>query len=163
MARIISAVEDHALADLPKLAGSPTSKAGAICQAAATVGPIVDAKYLVAFTHTGSSARRLARHRSEIPLLAFTPIPEVRNQLALTWGVETVLVPMVTHTDELVLQVDHALLDLGRCAEGDNVVVVAGAPPGIPGSTNALRVHRMGDAVKGAAPAYVATGEQPVG
>ena len=70
---------------------------------------------------------------------------------------------MVRHTDEMVLQVDQALLELGRCDEGDNVVVVAGAPPGIPGSTNALRVHRMGDAVKGVAPAYVATGEQPGG
>ncbi len=155
MARIITAVEEKALADLPKLAGSPTSKAGAICQAAGTVGPIVDAKYLVAFTQTGSSAQRLARNRSIIPLVAFTPIPEVRNQLSLTWGVEAFLVPMVRHTDELVLQVDHALLDLGRCEEGDNVVVVAGAPPGIPGSTNALRVHRMGDAVNAVAPAYV--------
>jgi len=52
------------------------------------------------------------------------------------------------------MQVDRALLDIGRCVEGDLVVIVAGSPPGIPGSTNALRIHRMGDAINGVAPAY---------
>ena len=89
-----------------------------------------------------------------IPVLAFTPEPSVRSQLAMTWGIETFLGPEVEHTDEMVLQVDKALLDIGRCEEGDLVVIVAGSPPGIPGSTNALRIHRMGDAINGAAPAY---------
>ncbi len=155
MARIITAVEQEALGDLPPLLGAPHSKAGAICRAAAAVGDVIGAKFLVAFTETGSSAQRLARHRSPIPLLAFTPRPAVRSQLSLCWGVETFLVPQVKHTDDLVLQVDTALLEIGRCEVGDHVVVVAGAPPGIPGSTNALRVHRMGDAVGEAAPAYV--------
>jgi pyruvate kinase len=96
----------------------------------------------------------MARYRSEIPLLAFTPRAEVRNQLALTWGVETFLVPAVSHTDEMVLQVDARLLEIGRCTIGDQVVIVAGSPPGIPGSTNAMRVHRIGDAVGGIHPAY---------
>ena len=112
------------------------------------------AKFLVAFTETGGSAHRLARHRSPIPLLAFTPDPSVRSQLAVAWGVETFLVPSVRHTDEMVKQVDAALLDIGRCDVGDAVVIVAGSPPGIPGSTNAMRVHRMGDAVGLMAPAY---------
>ncbi|HEY5031375.1 MAG TPA: pyruvate kinase [Actinomycetes bacterium] len=155
MARIITAVEQEALGDLPPLLVAPHSKAGAICRAAAAVGDVIGAKFLVAFTETGSSAQRLARHRSPIPLLAFTPRPAVRSQLSLCWGVETFLVPQVKHTDDLVLQVDTALLEIGRCEVGDHVVVVAGAPPGIPGSTNALRVHRMGDAVGEAAPAYV--------
>jgi pyruvate kinase len=154
MARIIEAVEEQALGDLPQLVGAPHSKAGAICRAAAAVGDVVGAKFLVAFTETGSSAQRLARHRSPIPLLAFTPRQAVRSQLALCWGVETFLVPQVKHTDDLVLQVDQALLAIARCDIGDNVVIVAGAPPGIPGSTNALRVHRMGDAVGAVAPAY---------
>jgi len=155
MARIIEAVEEQALGDLPALVSVPHSKAGAICRAAAAVGDVVGAKFLVAFTETGSSAQRLARHRSPIPLLAFTPRPAVRSQLALCWGVETFLVPPVKHTDDLVLQVDQALLNIARCDVGDNVVIVAGAPPGIPGSTNALRVHQMGDAVGQVAPAYV--------
>ena len=51
------------------------------------------------------------------------------------------------HTDDMVRQVEAALLDTGRCEKGDVVVVVAGSPPGTPGRTNALRVHRIGDAV----------------
>jgi pyruvate kinase len=154
MARIIEAVEDQALTELPGLKTQPTTKPGAICRAAVGVGEVVHARFLIAFTETGSSAHRLARHRSPIPLLAFTPRPEVRSQLALCWGVETFLVPSVTHTDDMVRLLDSALLDIGRVDVGDDVVIVAGSPPGIPGSTNALRVHRMGDAVGEVAPAY---------
>ncbi len=60
----------------------------------------------------------------------------------------TFLVPRVAHTDDIVRQVDAALRDIGRCTEGDLVVIVAGSPPGTPGRTNALRVHRIGDAVE---------------
>ena len=96
MARIITTVEQGALDHLPALRGRPTSTPGAICESAARVGAIVGAKFLVAFTETGGSAHRLARHRSPIPLLAFTPDPSVRSQLAVAWGVETFLVPSVT-------------------------------------------------------------------
>jgi pyruvate kinase len=61
---------------------------------------------------------------------------------------------MVSHTDEMVAQVDRILIDSHRVAKGDSVIIVAGSPPGIPGSTNAMRVHRVGDAVEGIAPAY---------
>ena len=54
----------------------------------------------------------------------------------------------------MVRQVDEALLEIGRVEEGDLVVIIAGSPPGIPGSTNALRIHRMGDAINEVAPAY---------
>ena len=87
-------------------------------------------------------------------MLAFTPEPIVRSQLALTWGVETFIGDEVDSTDAMVLQVDQALLELGRCKPGDLIIITAGSPPGIPGSTNAVRVHRVGDAVGGAAPAY---------
>jgi pyruvate kinase len=53
----------------------------------------------------------------------------------------------VAHTDDMVRQVEAALLDIGRCDKGDLVVIVAGSPPGTPGRTNALRVHRIGDAI----------------
>ena len=78
----------------------------------------------------------------------------MRSQLSLTWGVETFLTTDVEHTDEMVRQVDEALLEIGRVAEGDQVVIIAGSPPGIPGSTNALRIHRMGDAINEVTPAY---------
>jgi pyruvate kinase len=128
--------------------------ADAITTAAAQVGLTVGAQALVAFTQTGDTARRLARHRSPIPVLAFTPTQAVRSQLSLTWGVETFLMTSVEHTDDMVRLVDAALVDIDRLHHGDPVVIVAGSPPGIPGSTNALRVHRIGDAVGGAAPAY---------
>ncbi len=154
MARIIEAVEEDTLTALGPAIGPPQTIGGAIARAATEVGEAADAKYLVAFTQSGQSARRLARHRSPIPVLAFTPVPAVRNQLALTWGVETFLVAEVRHTDEMVKQVDATLLELGRVQVGDRIVIIAGSPPGIPGSTNAMRVHRMGDAVNLVVPAY---------
>ncbi|HWG60630.1 MAG TPA: pyruvate kinase [Streptosporangiaceae bacterium] len=146
MAKIIEAAEcesDHAAPPLP---GVPTTTGGAIARAAAEVGTVVGAKALVAFTMTGETARRLARYRPPVPLLAFTPQQSTRSQLSLTWGVETFIVPPVRHTDEMVRQVEEALLAIGRCDKGDTVVIVAGSPPGTPGRTNAVRVHRIGDA-----------------
>lgn len=154
MARIITAVEQSGLDELPELMRLPRTTGGAIARAATAVGDAVDAVALVAFTQTGTSARQVSRYRSPIPLYAFTPDEAVRNRLALTWGVVTYLVPAVTHTDSMVRQVDASLLELGHVHEGDNVVIVAGSPPGIPGSTNALRVHVMGHAVNQMAPAY---------
>jgi pyruvate kinase len=147
MARIIVEAERECLHALSSLARVPTTTGGAIARAAAEVGAIVNATALVAFTMSGETARRLARYRSPIPLLAFTPEPATRSQLALTWGVETFIVPPARHTDDMVRQVETALLDVGRCVKGDKVVIVAGSPPGTTGKTNALRVHRIGDAI----------------
>jgi pyruvate kinase len=147
MARIIVEAEREYLQAAPSLHRVPTTTGGAIARAAAEVGAIVGAKVLVAFTMTGETARRLARYRSPIPLLAFTPEPTTRSQLALTWGVETFIVPPAHLTDEMVHQVENALLNIGRCDKGDKVVIVAGSPPGTPGRTNALRVHCIGDAL----------------
>jgi pyruvate kinase len=152
MARIAEKIEDNALSDVPPLTGTPRTKGGAITRAAAEVGEVLGARYLVAFTQSGDSARRLSRLRCPIPLLAFTPEQAVRSQLALSWGVETFLTPFVTHTDEMVRQVDRLLQEVGRAQRGDLVVIVAGSPPGTAGSTNAMRVHRIGDAVGAAAP-----------
>jgi pyruvate kinase len=154
MARIIGTTEERALESIAPMLSPPRSQSGSITRAAAEVGAVVDAAYLVAFTTSGGAARRVSRLRSAIPLLAFTPEEKVRNQLALSWGVETFLVPFVVHTDEMVEQVEKSLLDTGRGKVGDLVVIVAGSPPGITGTTNAMRVHRIGDAVAGAAPAY---------
>jgi pyruvate kinase len=125
-----------------------------ITKAALEVAERVEAKYLVAFTQSGDSARRLARYRGSVPILAFTPEAQVRSQLSMTWGVETFRTDPVEHTDEMVRQVDEALLEIGRVQQGDLVVIIAGSPPGIPGSTNALRIHKMGDAINEVAPAY---------
>jgi pyruvate kinase len=146
MARIIEAAERDWPFGPP--AGAPETTGCAIARSAGEVGAAVGARALVAFTMTGETARRLARYRSPIPLLAFTTEAATRSQLALTWGAETFLVPPVAHTDDMVRQVETALQDIGRCAPGDVVVIVAGSPPGTPGRTNALRVHRIGDAIE---------------
>lgn len=147
MARIAIAAEGTALRATHTLERLPETTGGAIARAAAEVGAIVGARALVAFTMSGETARRLARYRSPIPLLAFTSNPQVRGQLALTWGVETFEVPFVHHTDDMVRQVEASLLSLGQFEKGDKIVIVAGSPPGNPGSTNALRVHTIGSAV----------------
>jgi pyruvate kinase len=154
MARIIQRTEEGGLERIRPLRHEPRTKGGAITKAAVEVGTIVEAKFLVAFTQSGDSARRMSRLRSPIPILALTPDHGTYNRLALTWGVEPMITPVVSHTDEMVKQVDGLLLESKRTTIGDSVIIVAGSPPGIPGSTNAMRVHRMGDAVAGAAPAY---------
>jgi len=154
MARIIQKTEEGGLDRIRPIRTAPRTKGGAITKAATEVGAIVDAKYLVAFTQSGDSARRMSRLRSPIPILAMTPEVGTYNRLSLSWGVESMLTPIVGATDEMVKLVDTVLIDSGRADIGDNVMIVAGSPPGIPGSTNAMRVHRVGDAVGGAAPAY---------
>jgi pyruvate kinase len=144
MARIVETVETEG-DRVPPLPHVPRTKRGVISYAARDIGERLNAKALVAFTSSGDTVRRLARLHTSLPLLAFTSIPEVRSQLALSWGTETFLVPEVATTDAMVLEVDKALLQLGRYSKGDQVVIVAGAPPGTVGSTNLIHVHRIGE------------------
>ncbi|MFE2580966.1 pyruvate kinase [Streptomyces sp. NPDC059378] len=148
MAKIVEAAEEDILAKgLPPLTDSnkPRTQGGAVARAAAEIGDFLGARFLVAFTQSGDTVRRLSRYRSPIPLLAFTPEPATRSQLNLTWGVETFLGPRVDSTDAMVAQVDELLLRYGRCQKGDIVVITAGSPPGVSGSTNLVRVHRVGE------------------
>ncbi|MCP2199327.1 pyruvate kinase [Lentzea flava] len=144
MGRIIEAVETESVV-VPPLTHVPRTKRGVISYAARDIGERLNAKALVAFTQSGDTVRRLARLHTHLPLLAFTPEQSVRSQLALTWGTETFLVPKVESTDEMVRQVDTSMLEIGRYQAGDLMVVVAGSPPGTIGSTNLIRVHRLGE------------------
>ena len=143
MARIIRSTEAGEIA-VPRLGHDPKTRGGAITQAASNIAKAVGARALVAFSQTGDTVRRLSRLHCELPLLAFTPDEAVRQQLTLSWGVESFLVDYVQHTDDMFRQVDHAMLGLGRGLPGDLVVVVAGTPAGTPGSTNTLRIHHLG-------------------
>ena len=145
MSRIVRAVEAESTV-VPPLNHVPRTQRGVLSYAARDIGERLEAKALVAFTQSGDTMRRLARLHTPLALVAFTPLPEVRNQLALTWGTEAYLVEQVSFTDEMVHQVDHALLALGGYALGDVVVIVAGFPPHTVGSTNLVRVHRLGEA-----------------
>ncbi len=154
MARIVASTEDHGLERIPALGTKPRTQGGAITLAAAEVADFVDARYVCVFTESGDSARRMSRLRFRIPMKAFTPEKAIQRRMALTWGIESFLGARVTHTDAMYSQVDDALLDNGLAEIGDKVVVISGSPPGIAGSTNDLRVHRVGDARNAVAPAY---------
>ncbi|MDO7881992.1 pyruvate kinase [Salinibacterium soli] len=154
MARIVASTEDHGLERIPPLGTKPRTQGGAITLAAAEVADFVDAKYVCVFTESGDSARRMSRLRFRIPMKAFTPDEAIRRRMALIWGIESFIVDRVTHTDEMYAQVDSVLLEQGLAEIGDKVVVISGSPPGIPGSTNDLRVHVVGDAINAVAPAW---------
>ncbi|MFC9985679.1 pyruvate kinase, partial [Microbacterium keratanolyticum] len=110
MARIIESTEEHGLERIQPLTTKPRTQGGAITLAALEVAEFVEAKFLCVFTQSGDSARRLSRLRSRIPMLAFTPEPNIRRRMALTWGINSTLVEAVQHTDLMFLQVDDYLL-----------------------------------------------------
>ncbi|HEV7183914.1 MAG: pyruvate kinase [Actinomycetales bacterium] len=145
MARIIESTEEHGLDRIAPLGTRPRTQSGAITLAAVEVADFVEAKYLCVFTESGDSARRMSRLRSKIPILAFTPDEAIRRRMSLNWGVVSFVVSRVTHTDQMVAQVDEALKSTGRAVNGDKVIIISGSPPGIPGTTNDIRVHRVGD------------------
>lgn len=154
MARIIESTEENGLERIPSLGTKPHTHSGAVVRAALEIAELLGSKYVCVFTESGDTLRRVSRLRSRIPVLAFTPNDDVRRKLSLIWGATTFLVEKVTHTDQMIKQVDELVLASGKARVGDEVVIVAGSPPGIPGSTNSLRVHRVGDAVHLAAPGY---------
>src|SRR6195952_2990144 len=145
MAKIIEAVEAESVT-APPLTHTPRTMGGVLSFAARDIGERINTKALVAFTYSGDTVRRLARLHTTLPVVAFTPKEEVRNQLSLTWGVRTFVTPPVDTTDAMVEQVDQAMLEVPGYEAGDVVVIVAGAPPNTSGSTNLIRVHRLGHA-----------------
>lgn len=154
MARIIESTEENGLERIPDLGTKPHTHSGAVVRSALDIADLLGSKFVCVFTESGDTLRRVSRLRSRIPVLAFTPNEDVQRKLSLVWGATTFLVPKVTHTDQMIKQVDEIVLESGKCRLGDEVVIVAGSPPGIPGSTNSLRVHRVGDAVHQVAPGY---------
>jgi pyruvate kinase len=154
MARIIESTEENGMDRIPSLGTRPHTHSGAVVRAALDIAELLGSKYVCVFTESGDTLRRVSRLRSRIPALAFATNPEIMRRMSLVWGAQSFQVSKVKHTDEMVRQVDEMVLSKGICRVGDEVVIVAGTPPGIPGSTNSLRVHRVGDAVNQAAPGY---------
>ncbi|MDC4233253.1 pyruvate kinase [Actinomyces sp. B33] len=148
MARIVESTEENGGERIAALPGFFVSdRAGVICEAAGSIAEHIDAKYLVTFTQSGQSARLMSRLRRPIPMLAFTPLEATRRRLALTWGIQTYRVPQVQHTDDMVWQVDQVVQNTRLAEIGDDLVIVAGMPPGTAGSSNMLRIHEVGDEV----------------
>jgi pyruvate kinase len=147
MSRIVLSAEasDH---EPGGLRHNPRTPGGAIAKAAKEIGDALGAVALVAFTYSGDTARRLSRLQPKEQLLVFTPIEHVQRQMAMLWGADAHLVWEVKTTDEMVRQVDSALISRGWCRPGDLVIVVAGTPPATPGATNTIRVHHIGDILR---------------
>ncbi|SMQ67717.1 pyruvate kinase [Agreia sp. VKM Ac-1783] len=146
MARIVESTEVHGLDRIPALGTKPRTQGGAVTLAAEEVANFVEAKFVVVFTESGDSVRRMSRLRSKIPMIGLTPEEGIRNRMALTWGVESYLTERVKHTDQLMVQVDDVLLGKELAEVGDKVVVISGSPPGKSGTTNDMRIHVVGSA-----------------
>ena len=148
--RTMSKIVQHAEqgSSVPSLTHVPRTKRGVVSYSARDIAERLNAKAIVAFTTSGDTAKRVARLHSHLPLLAFTPNPAIRSQLALTWGAETFLSPEVKSTDDMMEAIDEALLGMDKYEEGDMIVVIAGTPPGISGNTNMIQCHLLGETKK---------------
>ncbi len=143
MSRIVRVAES--MGTVPPLNHIPRTKRGVIAYSAHDIATRLNARAIVTFTKSGDTARRVARLHPDHPLLVFTPVQQVRSQLALTWGAETFLCPQTNGTDEMVRLVDEYLLSIGTYSKGDTMVIVAGTPPGVSGTTNTIHVHQLGE------------------
>ena len=143
MASIIRDTEEKGLYRVPQLDRKPRTRGGAITRAAVNIAEQLDVDYISTFTQTGDSARRLARLRPAQPVLAFTPNPKVRAFISLLWGVEAAHAPVATNIDGTTDIVNDYLVEHKLAEPGDLIVIAAGSPPGVAGSTNMVKVHRI--------------------
>lgn len=121
-----------------------TSVAEAIARGAVNTAREIGAKFLVAFTESGSSAMNVSLARPPVPIVAFSPNAQTRRRMALFWGVIPRELPSISDTDALVDWVTGDLMANGLASPGERVVIVFGAPLGVSGSTNSIRVHVVG-------------------
>jgi pyruvate kinase len=103
----------------------------------------IQASYIACFTHSGSTARLIAKFRPSVPIIAFSPKLETVQRLALSWGVNPILIQDLTSVDELLAYAPHYLQEKGLVSSKDTVVVTAGVPVGSAGKTNMIKVVEM--------------------
>ncbi|WP_294323987.1 pyruvate kinase [uncultured Sphingomonas sp.] len=126
----------------------PTT-ADALAEAAKNIAATVDAKAILCFTKSGSTARRIARERPAVPIMVLTPQIDTARRLGLLWGVHAVHTRDVESFEEMVAKAKRMVLRHNMAGAGDRVVVCAGVPFGTPGSTNVLHVVQIvGDELK---------------
>ena len=132
-------------AELARLEGSSPSYAETMAEMAYRCARMQGAVAIIVFTASGASARLVARYRPPLPVYAFTHSARVSQQLSIIYGITPMLVPNPADTDEMVKVIDHTLLGRGLVKPRENVVFVAGQPIGHPGTTNFIKLHRMGE------------------
>ena len=128
---------------------SDPTTADALADAAREIAITVGAKAIVCFTLSGSTARRVSRERPSVPLLVLTPSAETARRSGLLWGVHAVQTRDVGNFEEMVAKAKRMALRHGLALGGQRIIVMAGVPFGVPGSTNVLHVVRLtGDELK---------------
>jgi pyruvate kinase len=144
MAKIARDVERSELWRLPSgpIAHS-NNIAAAVAEAACHAAMSVKAKAIVAFSQSGSTAALISRFRPQVPIISFTPTAEIRCRLALCWGVRALPVGTMADTDQQINLVEDTLLAIGL-KKGDVVVITMGVPLQGRGSTNLMKVHKLG-------------------
>jgi pyruvate kinase len=146
MARVAERAERVTLALEPlRLRAEGVGFAEAIADSAATVAHALTARAIVAFTQSGFSARLISQRRPDVPIVALTPVPAVQRRLGLCWGVTSRLIREVQTTDEMIEQVEATLLADGSVRANDVLVIISGAPLWVTGTTNLLKLHRVGE------------------
>jgi pyruvate kinase len=115
----------------------------AIARAASEIVRTVGANAIVCLTVSGSTARRVARERPTVPLLVLTPSLKTARRLGLLWGAHAVRTRDVDSFEEMVGKSKRMALRHGLAAGGDRIIVTAGVPFGVPGSTNVVHVARL--------------------
>jgi len=117
----------------------------AVAEAACRAAEVLRAKVIVAFTQSGFSARLISSERPHVPVVALTPFTEIQRRLGLYWGVRARLVRKVDTTDEMLQEVESTLLEDGTVRNGDVLVIISGGPMWVTGTTNLLKLHRVGE------------------
>jgi pyruvate kinase len=125
----------------------PQSVTDAISYASRQTARRLGAAAILTSTHSGHTARMVSKYRPGMPVIAVTPNPAVLRKLLLTWGVVPLLGRKTENTDEMIYEAITTALDRGLIDNGDLVVITAGVPVGVPGTTNLLKVHLVGDVV----------------
>jgi len=144
MSRIAIEAEKSPFFESVQSTARATNVAEAIARGAVNTAKEIGAKFLVAFTESGSSALNVSLARPNVPIIAFSPVQKTRRRMALYWGVIPRELPLINNTDDLVDWVDGDLMASGLASPGERVVIVFGAPFGVSGSTNTIRVHVIG-------------------
>lgn len=120
------------------------SIAAATAHAACTTAADVGADAIITVSQRGTTARLVSRFRPGTEVIACLADERVQRHMALSWGVTPILMPVASNTDELVEFAVNASKNAGLVHQGDLVVVTAGVPVGVPGTTNMIRVHLVG-------------------
>ncbi len=146
MARIAERAEQAVLGvEAPRRHREGAGFPEAISDAAATAARVLGARAIVAFTQSGFSARLISQERPDVPIIALTPFVEVQRRLALSWGVSSRLIRKVETTDEMIEEVESTLLADGSVQLNDVLVIISGSPMWVTGTTNLLKLHRVGE------------------